>query len=164
MGCRPARAAPTAIPQKPASVMGVSITRLGPKRSSRPLVTLYLHGRKVSVGFASTRTSRVTHAPLYCATSSPRTKVFWLSSNSSAKASFKASRTVTCLVPFSVAYPRRRIEGAQAVWRRFERRAVEARREENRRAVGRKSRGADIAEIWGGIEKMKTKKKGKVFN
>jgi tRNA pseudouridine-54 N-methylase len=34
-----------------------------------------------------------------------------------------------------VAYPRRRIEGAQADWRRFERKAVEARREENRRAA-----------------------------
>lgn len=45
-GCKPANAAPTAKPQNPASVMGVSMTLLGPNRSSRPFVTLYLNGGK----------------------------------------------------------------------------------------------------------------------
>ena len=49
----------------------------------------------------------ITHAPLYCATSSPRTNVFWLASSSSARASFNASRTVTSFAPpASDAYPR----------------------------------------------------------
>ena len=39
-GRRPVIAAPTAMPVKPDSVMGLSITRLSPKISSRPLVTL----------------------------------------------------------------------------------------------------------------------------
>jgi hypothetical protein len=42
MGCRPASAAPTVRPAKPDSVMGESITLFSPKRSRRPLVTLYL--------------------------------------------------------------------------------------------------------------------------
>lgn len=47
-GCSPARAAPTARPQNPCSVIGVSMTLLGPKRSSRPRVTLYLQHQKQS--------------------------------------------------------------------------------------------------------------------
>ena len=38
-GLRPAKADPTARPQNPDSVMGVSITRLGPNLSKRPLDT-----------------------------------------------------------------------------------------------------------------------------
>lgn len=37
-GLRPAKAEPTAIPQKPASVMGVSFTRSAPYFCSNPLV------------------------------------------------------------------------------------------------------------------------------
>jgi len=51
MGLNPFMAAPTAIPAKPSSAIGVSITRLGPNSSSMPWLTLY--------------------APLYSATSSP---------------------------------------------------------------------------------------------
>ena len=147
MGCSPARAAPTARPQKPASVMGVSMTRLGPKRSNRPLVTLYLYEELVQRRDPSdngqSMGNGVAYAPLYCATSSPKMKVLWLLSSSSASASFSASRTVTSLVPVSVAYPRkRRIEGAHAVWEKAGRRGAEERREESRRAAGRKSRGA----------------------
>ena len=39
MGRRPDRAAPTASPAKPISVMGVSTTRFSPNLSSRPFVT-----------------------------------------------------------------------------------------------------------------------------
>jgi len=39
-GCKPARAAPTVNPQKPDSVIGLSMTLFSPNRSSRPLVTL----------------------------------------------------------------------------------------------------------------------------
>ncbi len=42
-GRSPARAAPTVNPQKPASVIGLSMTRFSPNRSSNPFVTLYLH-------------------------------------------------------------------------------------------------------------------------
>ena len=41
-GCKPANAAPTVRPQKPDSVIGLSITLLSPNRSSKPFVTLYL--------------------------------------------------------------------------------------------------------------------------
>ncbi len=41
-GCRPAKAAPTVKPQKPDSVIGLSMTLFSPKRSNNPLVTLYL--------------------------------------------------------------------------------------------------------------------------
>ena len=41
-GCSPFRAAPTVRPQKPDSVMGLSMTLFSPNRSSRPFVTLYL--------------------------------------------------------------------------------------------------------------------------
>ena len=39
-GRRPAMAAPTPIPAKPSSAMGVSTTRVGPNSSSRPRLTL----------------------------------------------------------------------------------------------------------------------------
>lgn len=42
-GFRPAKADPTARPQKPDSVIGVSMTRLGPNLSKRPLETYYLY-------------------------------------------------------------------------------------------------------------------------
>lgn len=38
-GFKPQKAEPTAIPAKPISVMGVSMTRLGPNLSNKPLVT-----------------------------------------------------------------------------------------------------------------------------
>ena len=41
-GCKPANAAPTVRPQKPDSVIGLSMTLLSPNRSSKPFVTLYL--------------------------------------------------------------------------------------------------------------------------
>ena len=41
-GCKPANAAPTVRPQKPDSVIGLSMTLLSPNRSSNPFVTLYL--------------------------------------------------------------------------------------------------------------------------
>lgn len=139
-GCKPARAAPTANPQKPASVMGVSITRLGPNRSSSPRVTLYLHHIRQH------RTARHPagwpYAPLYCATSSPRINTFSLLSNSSARASFKASRTVISLV--SVAYVRRTpIQGAQADCLNAGRIGDET-RDCSSRAAGRRNRGAAI--------------------
>jgi hypothetical protein len=40
MGLRPAKAAPTARPVKPCSVIGVSITRFGPNSSSMPWLIL----------------------------------------------------------------------------------------------------------------------------
>lgn len=39
IGFKPLKAEPTAIPAKPISVMGVSMTRLGPNLSNKPLVT-----------------------------------------------------------------------------------------------------------------------------
>lgn len=47
IGASPARAAPTARPAKPDSVMGESMTRFSPNRSRRPFVTLYLYLRQV---------------------------------------------------------------------------------------------------------------------
>lgn len=44
-----------------------------------------------------------THAPLYCATSSPMTKTFSFLSISSTMASLRASRTVISLDPLGVA-------------------------------------------------------------
>lgn len=46
----------------------------------------------------------VTYAPLYWATSSPNTKTLLLDSNSSARASLRASRTATSFTPLGVAY------------------------------------------------------------
>jgi hypothetical protein len=69
-------AAPVARPAKPASVIGVSITRPEPNSFSKPLVILY--------------------APSYCATSSPMTKTFCSLLISSNSAEFSASRTVIC--------------------------------------------------------------------
>ena len=40
IGFRPFSAAPTAMPVKPCSVIGVSITRFGPNSSSRPWLIL----------------------------------------------------------------------------------------------------------------------------
>ena len=40
IGFSPVSAAPTAMPAKPCSVIGVSITRLAPNSSSRPWLTL----------------------------------------------------------------------------------------------------------------------------
>ena len=45
-----------------------------------------------------------THAPLYCATSSPSTNTLSFASSSSESASFSASRTATSLTPLGVAY------------------------------------------------------------
>merc|ERR1711928_206499 len=56
IGFKPPIAAPAAIPAKPISVIGVSITLLSPYFFHNPLVTLY--------------------APSYWATSSPRMKTF----------------------------------------------------------------------------------------
>lgn len=96
------------------------------------------------------RSKRTSYAPLYCATSSPRMKVCWLLSNSSAKASFRASRTATSLVPLSDAYPRaRKIDGAQDLVKAG-RIGVNARREESNRDAGRKSRGAAMAAVEDG--------------
>ena len=44
-GCKPANAAPTVRPQKPDSVIGLSMTLLSPNRSNKPFVTLYLYAR-----------------------------------------------------------------------------------------------------------------------
>lgn len=68
------KAAPIAMPAKPASVIGVSITRLSPYFSQRPFVILY--------------------APWYCATSSPRMKTSPSRAISSSIAELSASRTV----------------------------------------------------------------------
>jgi hypothetical protein len=40
IGLRPVKAAPTAMPVKPCSVIGMSITRFGPNSSSRPWLIL----------------------------------------------------------------------------------------------------------------------------
>ena len=48
-GCRPASAAPTVSPQKPDSVMGLSMTLFAPNRSSSPFVTLYLRCCFISI-------------------------------------------------------------------------------------------------------------------
>ena len=69
-------AAPVARPVKPASVIGVSITRFVPNSSSSPFVILY--------------------APWYCATSSPITKTSSSRCISSRSALLSASRTVIC--------------------------------------------------------------------
>lgn len=47
-GCRPASAAPTVRPQKPDSVIGLSMTLFSPNRSSNPFVTLYLFSPFIS--------------------------------------------------------------------------------------------------------------------
>ena len=72
MGRSPFMAAPTAMPVKPNSAIGVSITRFSPNSASMPLLTLY--------------------APSYSATSSPRRKTFGSRRISSDIASFSASR------------------------------------------------------------------------
>ena len=147
-GCSPANAAPTVRPQNPDSVIGLSITLLSPNRSRRPFVTLYLLSTcqhaffelyapldvdcirlQLSVAAASavwfTTTLQLwcdyfweTHAPLYCATSSPSTKTFGLDSISSAIASFRASLTVISLLPLSEAYVLHLdTAGAETLWK-----------------------------------------------
>ena len=139
-GWRPASAAPTVRPQKPDSVMGLSMTLFSPNRSSRPFVTLYLSGNTSQHIYNASQPSHPrehfrfvrrplyysgsvqatpdrfshgnkacldrdhTHAPLYCATSSPSTNTLSLASSSSANASFRASLTATSLTPLGVAY------------------------------------------------------------
>src|SRR5260221_414758 len=76
IGRSPAIAAPTPSPEKPASLIGVSITRCGPNRSSIPLDTLY--------------------APLYSATSSPMRKTDGSRSISSTMASRSAPLSSIC--------------------------------------------------------------------
>lgn len=73
-------------PQKPASVIGVSINRLSPYFFQRPRVILY--------------------APSNSATSSPNTNTFSSRASSSSRAAFNASRTVIFVIglrnlPFS---------------------------------------------------------------
>jgi hypothetical protein len=85
-----------------------------------------------------------THAPLYCATSSPRTNTFSLLSNSSANASFKASRTVYSF-PAGVAYVRiLGSVGTEAAGRKDERTEGESGRFVRTREAGRKSLEATI--------------------
>ena len=68
-----------------------------------------------------------THAPLYCATSSPKTKTFEFDSNSSAKASFNASLTATSFTPLGVAYVLRlQSKDADTAGRRADRDLVES--------------------------------------
>lgn len=74
-----------------------------------------------------------TYAPLYCATSSPRTKTLSLRSISSAMASLSASRTVISFWP--EAYPLRAIDGVMAAARNAGRKA--GRDAASRRAAGR---------------------------
>jgi hypothetical protein len=79
MGRKPFMAAPTEIPAKPSSAMGVSNTRFGPNSSNMPWVTLY--------------------APLYSATSSPQMKMEESKRISSDMASRRASRNCISLIP-----------------------------------------------------------------
>ena len=51
MGLSPAKAAPTAMPAKPISVMGVSMTRFSPNLSRSPLETFSSHHLSLSLSF-----------------------------------------------------------------------------------------------------------------
>jgi hypothetical protein len=83
-----------------------------------------------------------TYAPLYCATSSPRTKTFSFRSISSAIASLSASRTVISFWPD--AYPLLAIDGVMAAARKAGRKAGAGREAETRREAGRRSLEAAI--------------------
>lgn len=163
-GCRPASAAPTVRPQKPDSVIGLSITLFSPKRSNKPFVTLYLLMKVSSMALEAElnypaiqrrsienamngllslyRVNAVTYAPLYWATSSPSTKTLSLDSSSSANASFKASLTATSFTPLGVAYSLRLTRlgnetlGCRDDWVG----AVQGREAERRREAGRRRR------------------------
>jgi hypothetical protein len=90
----------------------------------------------------------LTHAPLYCATSSPSTKTLSFPSSSSANASFSASLTVYSLKPLCEAYvllvkgidvkARGRADGRAAAVRGF----AEA---ERKRDAGRSTRATTMA-------------------
>jgi len=77
-GRKPFMAAPTPMPAKPSSAIGVSITLLGPNSSNKPLLTLY--------------------APSYWATSSPIRKTVSSRRISSINASLSASRSASSLL------------------------------------------------------------------
>eukprot|EP00835_Amoeboradix_gromovi_P004868 NODE_409_length_9212_cov_0.585537.p12 type:complete len:112 gc:universal NODE_409_length_9212_cov_0.585537:599-264(-) len=74
IGFNPPKAAPTAKPAKPLSVIGVSMILLSPYLSNKPLVTLY--------------------APWYFATSSPSKNTSSSLPSSSSSAKFNACLTV----------------------------------------------------------------------
>ena len=80
MGRKPFIAAPTAIPVKPSSAIGVSMILFSPNSASIPLLTLY--------------------APLYSATSSPIRNTFSSLRISSFKASRSASLNSSVLIVF----------------------------------------------------------------
>lgn len=93
IGLVPARAAPTPIPVKPISVMGVSMILFSPYLSYKPLLTYTPQYKEMICR------SRVTlYAPLYLATSSPIKKTAGSRANSSSKAWFRASLTVRVTV------------------------------------------------------------------
>lgn len=83
-----------------------------------------------------------TYAPLYCATSSPRTKTLSFRSISSAMASLSASRTVISFWPD--AYPLLAIDGVAAAARKAGRKAGAGRVDAIRREAGRRSLEAAI--------------------
>ena len=70
-----------------------------------PCAVVKSQGRGLAGGASfNCRRKAATHAPLYCATSSPSTNTLSFASSSSASASFNASLTVYSFDPVSVAY------------------------------------------------------------
>jgi hypothetical protein len=85
MGCRPASAAPTVRPAKPDSVMGLSITLFSPKRSRRPLVTLYLQTVSATIYFRVLPPCRDVSLPNFasfsCSSHTHAAQLTWCGSN-----------------------------------------------------------------------------------
>ena len=96
-----------------------------------------------------------THAPLYCATSSPKTNTLSFCSSSSASASLSASLTVYSFVPLGVAYCRL-LKGCREAIRPLE---FAERVDDRIRDVGRSNRettmaaGALSVRNWRGIKR-----------
>ena len=107
-------------------------------RQSVPCLKLQRHGNSILAGD--------THAPLYCATSSPRTKTLLFDSSSSARASLRASLTATSFTPLGVAYVLLfECVGIEATGRSEEREIIERGRvQELKREAGRRIRDATI--------------------
>lgn len=94
-----------------------------------------------------------TYAPLYWATSSPRTNTFSFDSSSSARASFKASLTATSFTPLGVAYLLLfTIAGNEAAGCKTDRvGAIKGREAARRREAGRRRREVTMARAVGDL-------------